>query len=342
MVHGNAEVVSLFEIWLDRARAGKICHATVTACEQDNLACDFAGVADMEFSVPYALDILKLKLGERARASSSPPVENTSADYVSYNLASSPASFDFLSWLVDAEMTRAREGAPAPLKVSFVNESGLNTEYRMGMFLNVMRPMLKLIGAVEGETVGRSKKLFVLRDVSEACRRGDKVPKLKASDKAMDVVSKLVGGYEPITITLRETGVWTYRNSNFEAWTKFAKELMDCGEKVIFVRDTSKAGEPLPGFTTFPLASVNLDVRMALYESSKRNFFVTNGPFSLALFGTKPWVVFNKISEDDPFNSRSFWHEVHGITDQFPWARSDQKMIWGEDSHEKLHPFVNE
>jgi len=46
--------------------------------------------------------------------------ETLDASHVCYKRRhTGPLGFDFIYWLVDAEMTRVREGAPAPLKVAF-------------------------------------------------------------------------------------------------------------------------------------------------------------------------------------------------------------------------------
>lgn len=342
--YGNEEVVKLFEIWLKRARGGQICHATITVCQLPNLmACDFAGVADMEYAVPFVLDTLKLKLYERARISSGPPDKGLTADYVCYNLASSPKSFDFLIWLIDAEMTRRREGAPSPLKVAFTKgqdgKSGIGSPQEQQMFVNVMKPLIKLVGGIEDQRAvgGRASPWYVLRNVTRAAKQ-EQVPHLQASDEARETVRMfLKDGPSPVTVTLRELDSWGHRNSNIEAWKKFADST---GERVIFIRDTAKAGDPILGCMTFPLASLNLDIRMALYEQAKCNLFVPSGPWNLALFGDRPWLMFNKISEDDPYigNRPKFWEESQGIKEgeQFPWSGPNQRIVWKPDTYENI------
>lgn len=345
--YGNSEVVQLLETWLSRAREGQICHATITVCQLPNLmACDFAGVADMDFAIPYALDTLKLKIGERHRLDSGPIPKNLTADYACYNLGSCPTSFDFLTWLIEAEMTRVREGAPSPLKIAFARgqdgKAGLNTDHGRQMFGGVMRPLLPLIGAIEDQAAinGRRNEWYVLKGITEASRSGEPVPKLKPSEEALKTVDGILGGVSPVTITFREQETWKHRNSDIESWMKFSEYLESSGEQVIFVRDTSKAGEPLLGKQTFPLASLNLDIRLALYERAKCNLFTPTGPWNLAIFGSKPWLAFNPVSEDDPYicNRQKFWSESQGINvgEQFPWSSKDQRIIWEADEYEAL------
>lgn len=351
-LYGNKEVVELLTLWLKKAKAGKFCHATITVCELPNLmACDFAGSAEMEFAVPYALDMLKLKLGERVRMGSGPPKKQTTADFACYNLGACPASYDFVAWLIETEMTRVREGAPYPLKVHFARgqdgKVGLETNYRKQMFVSVVRPLLKMVGAVETREAlgGRNNEWYVLKNITEACRNGEEVPILKPSVEAMLTVAQYLDGNSPVTITLRESDVLDHRNSNLQAWLKFSDFLEKEGHTVIFVRDTAKAGEPIKDKLTFPMASLNLDVRLALYEQSKINMFVSNGCWYMSLFGSKPWLMFTPSEEDDPYqcNRPSFWRDSQGINkgEQFPWSSSQQRIIWKSDTYEVLREAWN-
>src|SRR4029079_2629381 len=82
--------------------------------------------------------------------------ESLDASYVCYDCCRGPLGFDFLNWLVDAEMIRIREGAPAPLKVGFwlgksseIIGDELVWHRRQHWLKNVFRPLLQMIGAVE-------------------------------------------------------------------------------------------------------------------------------------------------------------------------------------------------
>lgn len=346
--YGNEEVVEMLRAWLKTAEEGLICHATITAQQMPNLmACAFAGSADLEYAIPHALDTLKLKIAEQQRLHTGPPLkEGFQADRVVYNIADSPLSFDFLPWLIAQEMTRVREGAPAPLRVAFTmgqdGKGGLNNSYRRTMFVNVVQPLLYMIGAVEdqGAIGGRSPRQWIMSPVTVAARAGEPVPRLKPSVAAMEHVGEMLNGTSPVTITLRELDTWAHRNSNLPAWLRFADDLKAQGHCVIFLRDTAKAGEPLLGYDTCPIASTTLAIRLALYEQAKFNFFVPNGPWNLALFGTKPWTMFNQVRPDDPFhcNRPEFWRDSQGIEagTQFPWSLPNQRIVWEADTYEAI------
>lgn len=347
-VPGNAEVVALLERWLEVAREGEACYVALAMIKSPNLMIvDFIGTIEMDLAIEYALDQVKVKIKEAKKKRELPARDpNLTADYVCYDLANYPVSYDFLPWLIDAEMTRVRHNAPAPLKVAFREGQSYTwgiTEYRKVMLEGVVKPLLQLIGAVEdsGALLGRSKDRFTYREVTEAAQAGQSVPTLRASEGAsITVEGWLAGKPAPVIITLREAGHWPHRNSNMAAWLRFAADLEKQGERVIFVRDTGKAEEALLNCETCPMASVNIDIRAALYAQAKCNLFVPNGPWNLALFGDKPWLCFNEIDAGDLFlpNHPGWWRNFQGIDDgeQFPWSKPDQRIIWQRDDYENI------
>jgi hypothetical protein len=77
---------------------------------------------------------------------------------VTYDLGKAPASWDFLNWLINAEIER-RLNDGGPLRVRFVAgpKGGFRddnmprpTDQRQAIFDNVMLPALRLIGAERG------------------------------------------------------------------------------------------------------------------------------------------------------------------------------------------------
>lgn len=338
-VYGNKEIVELLELYLKTAREHPFGGVSIVMVGNPNVvASDFAGEIGLQTLLKDASVLQLHRIQKEISNWTLPPQdESLGKDYVRYNLANGPLGFDFLIWLVDAEMTRRAAGAPAPLKVAFYK--GLDAEKRMQhdnreMWENkVFRPCIDLIGAVYDERAlyGHNKHLFVSRDIVKMAQEGQEVPKLKSK-----------GNYDlpegAVTITLRESEQWPHRNSNLNEWKKFARELKD---RVIFVRDTSQAYGPIDGFETCPLASTNLDARMALYERSKVNLFVSNGPAALALFSDKPWLQFVQTEPDSSHytpNTRKFWKESAGIEvgSQYPWSSPNQRMVWEKDTYENI------
>lgn len=355
--NGNAEVVAMFKQWLERAEQGRIAFAAVVACEHPiHVVTDHRGSLQLAFAANYGLDTLKLLLQEKTASRHMMPEPadyQGNADRVCFDVSQGPACFDFIAWLIIAEMNRIRAGAPAPLKVAFKmidspEEREKHNKLRAKFYEGVILPSLALIGAVEDNNSADAPTLdrYTIGPVVEFAKAGEKVPFLKPSDDGVDAVKEYLeattGGKAPITITLREAPYWEYRNSNLPEWLKVAKYLEGQGEKVIFVRDTAKALEPIEGFETCPAASIDLDTRMALYESAKCNLGVSNGPWMLMLHGTRPWLMFVEPDPMSPFfpETPQFWTQWHGINpglnEQFPWCRADQKIIWKRDNADTI------
>jgi hypothetical protein len=301
----------------------------------------FGGSALSEANAAAVLTRMSAQLNEQVANKTLPDVgADVPANRACYNLPISPLSFDFAIWLIDAEMSRRIAGAPAPLRVAFWHghdgkTGGLEDDHRRQMFSHVVKPLLALVGAVEDPTAidGHYKQFFSSRDIVKRHMEGHEVPKFKApADKLKAMAAR--HNREPVTITLREYTQFAERNSNTEAWLKFADWLKDRGEHVVIVRDTVRALEPLDGYETCPEASLDLHWRIALYETAKMNFFVSNGPACLGHFSDFPWLMFIKPEDDshgyEP-NTPKFWREQVGIemgVGQFPWCRADQRIVW--------------
>ncbi len=306
------------------------------------------GTVSMEQAAGIALNHLKLQVDASIANKIPPRAADAPADRVCYNVPLSPMSFDFICWLVDAEMNRRAEGAPAPLKVAFWfgrdGKTGLVDPYRRQIFDHVVRPMLALVDAVEDETAvdGRYNPFFSPREIVDKARGGQEVPRLHAPADKLKATRQYWWRRPPITITLREAPHYTYRNSNFDAWLRFAHDLKAQGEEVVFVRDTARAHDAVDGFEIFSAASIDLHWRMALYQTAKMNFFTSNGPGALGHFSDFPWLMFIEPQTDDYAyepNTPAFWRDNMGIEmgEQFPWWRPrDQRIIWKTDDYANL------
>lgn len=339
---GNQEVIDCLERCIDLAREKDLRHVAVAlAGYPDNGAVIFAGEIALAKVARETVEHLLRRMDETT-ASCAPPVRDAGLDasFHCYNVASGALGFDFLVWLIDAEMTRRRERARGPLKVGFWlgrEIRGGQAEPKRRIWLdNVFRPALALIGAVEDERAvrGRQVENFTMKTIALAAKRGEAVPRFS---------SPHAGRYEPgmVTITLREATHWPHRNSNLGAWLRLASDLRAAGERVVFIRDTERAFEPLGNFETDPLASVDLVHRMARYETAKANLFIGNGPATLGVFSDKPWLQFVALEDDDSGylpNTAKFWRDNHGIEPggQYPWSRPDQRLVWAPDSYEQI------
>lgn len=307
------------------------------------------GARGLEHTQIAGAEVLKLSLIEQMTSAHMQQPDDGSAEdpqAVGYDLTEGPSCFDFLCWLVINDMRRRRHGVPGPLKVGFrmkqsVEEKGVFDQLRKQMYEKVMIPAVPLIGGVidPDSAMRPSLARYTFAPVVDAARRGEYVPRLSASDEAMAAVKDYVGEHSPpvVTITLRESGYWEHRNSNLPEWQKVAAHLQERGYRVVFVRDTKLASEEIEGFESCPSAAFDLDVRLALYESAFANLFVSNGPWYLALLGSKPWLMFIQLESMSPFfpETPQFWAQYHGIDpmqgEQFPWQTEHQRIVPGRD-----------
>jgi hypothetical protein len=343
---GNDMVVDALKSYLTEAKKGKINYIAIIATViKGDHGIGMAGDAGMVPAVKRGLLEIHQKLKEIEDNNTMPTRdESLGEDYATYNLASCPVSFDFLYWLVETEMGRLRAGAPAPLKVSFWNaRDGVGRLGEPGikrMFEKVLRPMLALFGAVEVDAsqIGRCRNVYTPRFIVPNCIAGEKVPMAHAPAEA---VLQAIKYRDAVTITLREAKHWPHRNSKLKDWLRFARDLKARGERVVFIRDTEKAFEPIEGFETFPLASIDLLVRAAVYEHARFNLFVGNGPAALATFIDRPWFQFVHLEPDGHAyfpNTPTFWARLMGVEQggQFPWCKENQRLIWADDTYEDI------
>ncbi len=336
----NPVVVDLLESYLEAARQGSFDSIAIAMTGYPNIAAlDHAGDLRLEESTKEALEILTGKIARSVAGWALPPHDDSlDHSHVVYHLGRAPIGFDFVVWLINAELQRRLAGAPAPLKVAFwtgcdVGNDGdarLSARGRDHWIDNVFRPALALIGAVEDKRslIGHCPEVYVTRPLVEAAKQGVDIPRLR---------SRLLAPKDSrryITITLREAGHCPERNSKLGAWLSFAKYLEKRGEHVILIRDFDKAEQPLAGFRTQPEVSRNLLLRMALYEHAAANLFVSNGPTILAIFGSRPWLQFVRDADGPP----EFWRDKIGLSpgEQYPWSAPDQRMIWAPDTYENI------
>lgn len=343
-VAGNKECVELLESALEETKKGRTRSVYIVRCEGPAFAdATYGGHTGCEFAANWGLDLLKQALMRPSlpgAASSSP---NLDLSLACYDLKRAPMSFDIVPWLIYQEMTRIRAGAPAPLKVAFTHPAAdrVITPQSKLMIEAVLMPVVSMIGVIDPVAHGAFNRaeFYCNLPVVEAAKRGETVPLLTPNAAAVAAVQQMVGGRPPVTITLREAKHDVLRNSRNDVWLKFAKHLQDAGERVVIIRDTLKAGEPLAGFETCPEASTKLHFRLALYEQAKMNFFISNGPVTLAMFSEAPYIFINELLEHaDSGNRAESWSVYHGTNpgDQLPWARPNQRIVWADETYETM------
>lgn len=345
---GNADVIAKLEAYLAEAQEGSIGAVAIATARHvepgavnHGVKGSFVGVERLYKPLREGMKTLITKLEEYDENNTPPTLsEYLPADYVCYNCARGSMNFDFIPWLIDAEMARIREGMPSPLKVCFWfgrdGKTGFQTKGRRQFLDNVMRPALALIGAVEdlAAVEGRCNEFYLPKNIVVASALGEQVPRLRHPSKTIHYPNL-------VTITLRECEEWPHRNSNIQAWIQFAEDIQRQGFAPIFIRDTAKAFDRVDGFASDPEASIDIQERCALYEAAACNLFVANGPCTLALFGSRPWLTFIETFPDGhryECNTPKFWREGQGIEigSQFPWCSPLQRIVWKKDDYDNI------
>ena len=118
--------------------------------------------------------------------------------------------------------------------------------------------------------------------------------------------------------------------------------MREKGVTPIVVRDTACAfgGESLfDGVLEFPEASLNPQVRLALYEQSEINYTKNNGPGFLQLFAHNRAVYFNAIDEAVPALCSKWFENGYGMSvkekAQYPMTTSNVIFCWGDESFDR-------
>jgi hypothetical protein len=257
-----------------------------------------------------------------------------------YDLARSPPTYDFAIFLANAERERVRRDDPA---LEIMLAPGPNNGFRQdglwppiaqreAMLQQVVIPMawlLPSVKAVRRETPARhefgvGEALFGLRLQAQMLRECI-VPLRAPRPKA--------GRY--VTITLREAQHWPQANSNLPAWLELAKVLKAAGERVVFVRDTLQADQPVPGFKTSPAAARDLTERANLYAGARLNLFVNNGPAWLAFFMDTPSLIFKIFSPNAVCRDELFYRES-GVPRGTQFGQPHQRIVWEDDNADIL------
>lgn len=281
-----------------------------------------------------------------------------------YDLAVGPVSFDFIPFLIRAEMAREDAGCdrlhvvivPAQNGVGgmFRDKRNLYDEHEMRWRLwNLVIPACQLIGATvtlttswaqakqlrsdavypeDWDCQSLNQKAYLLRPILDAARAGRNIPKLHASEHARrNVAGYFAGKGKPVaTITNRNTYEET-RNTVAES-APIARAMVN-DFAVIGIEDT--ADELRRGYG---YGGLNLDLRMACYELATMNIVGNNGPAVLLWFSDAPYWHFGAAM---PFKHwRKFWEEHVGLDvgaeQQLPWAGKNQKLIYKPMSVEAM------
>jgi len=266
--------------------------------------------------------------------------------YVIYDLSLRPPQFDFLCFMAQARTAAQgydihvvfvpREDGGYVLKGKYSDAEAL---YRLG---HICIPACAIYGATYTVLPYREAPLpqgnflkgvnHALESLVEIWEKAGDLYRPKATERASELVAGYVSQFKKpvVTITLRDTWRYEMKNSNTNAWLEFA-ETIEKDFQPVFVPDTGRAFDvwehPYP---CLPVAAVDLDTRLALYEHADMNCFTSNGPGNMCWWTNVPFLFFNSVAEGY-WSKEQFAKARHPVGEQPPYFKDRQKIIWELD-----------
>lgn len=264
-----------------------------------------------------------------------------------YDLAVSPPTYDFLSFLIEAEKARIAAGhthldivfMPGPVGGFRDDNLPPSLAEREGMLHRVCVSACRLLPSVRNVTVRKDRQevsgnIFpegwtVLTPVSRYGIRYFK--NAHRVLRATESTKKAMRREKPyVTITLRQSEHWTDRNSNIPEWQRAAYHIRSIGYDVVWLSDTSVSADA---------ASWDIDLRLAIYEGAVCNLGVNNGPMALLLVSEAPYILFKIITSSAIATTKEFLRS-HGMEDGDQWGENG-KTVWAEDTAETILEAFN-
>lgn len=270
-----------------------------------------------------------------------------------YDFSTSPFSYDFVSFLCMARAQGCDEVVFVPGERDYQKCTPEEQAFRLK---NLLIPLAQLSGGVTVcESREEAKKYEpasfppgytvdkpVMAHMFGQLIRSGRARWLKPTQEARDLVSDHFRE-QPVTITIRESKIKPLRNSKIGEWLKVAEWLENDGFEVVFIPDTDNLEMRFGEFARYPDASLNPDLRAALYERALLNLGIGNGPMGLCMFQTYPYMVFRFQDEGFKEQSAEFLKANNlPVGSQLPWAKPWQKIVWEDDKAENIIPHLKQ
>jgi hypothetical protein len=299
-------------------------------------------------------------------------------DYVTalWDLNEDPMTFDFAFFLVAAELFAYKNGKNT-FFVQFIRSSDaveigppvdsiLDTSDIRWRFENIVIPLINLCPACIGYSVSSHvtslpeliKGKLVYPDLYD----GKYAPRAEYYKEVFHTKENFVGLRAPIkgakyielwkkfnkiennmvTITLRQYNYDPIRNSNIDEWVEFAGFIERQGFTPVFIPDTFSCYEldkRLDDFIVFRDPCWNVSLRMAMYEGSYLNFFVPNGPPTIAQLNRDVASIFMKYCVEGSLQSGADVHKNLGLEigqRKYGFSREYQILSWQDDKFENI------
>ncbi len=153
---------------------------------------------------------------------------------------------------------------------------------------------------------------------------------------AREFLEREAKGRKPIVITLRNYGYTPQRNSRNADWLAFADGLDLDRYAPIFVHDAETVMQPPPADFSRHLvceaASVNLEIRMALYEAAWLNMALMAGPTELCWYNEKArYLLFIAVGSASVQSEKALMLNGHRVGVDLEFAKPLQHIVWEVD-----------
>lgn len=287
-----------------------------------------------------------------------------------YDFAVSPASYDFVLFLVGAAIYRDVAGymdvhvvfVPADTVDGFRRDrKPISVENKIYRRDSLVVPLCRLINAThtvcqsrehaasiiagdvfpEGYTLQKPIPAYWFAEIRDrAASVGNKLPRLHVDAQARDWVASWVGDGPYITLTYRDT-YGEARNSNKANWRSFGEWATDRGWNVIHVPDTEQCGHPEWSGVGVAAAMSPL-IRHALYAGSSMNLGISGAALAVCWFGDLPFLSFKMVA--DYYSTKPAFLERYGlpVNTQLPWAKTNQRLVWEADDLDVIKKHFQE
>ena len=169
----------------------------------------------------------------------------------------------------------------------------------------------------------------------------------RASEQAKNFVNNIYKDDDVITITLRNSEYEPKRNSNLEEWykvyqaikkTRFRPIVIPCFEDCMKNKSYSKYD-----WEVWEPASIELDLRLALYEKSQENLCVVNGTSSVLYLSNCNYHMFKVGANTYRTAEPGFFLQEYGtkIGESPIFSTNDQHFIWENDDASNVLKYLD-
>ena len=262
-----------------------------------------------------------------------------------YDLAVAPPTYDFITFLAAAEDYRKQQGAdvldiviqPGPIFGFRDDNLPPEVDEREAMLWRICVASTRLLPSVRNVEVLRER-----REVDAQFPLGYAVetpipcygamffkgaePVLHATPRARALAKAITGEAPYMVIPVRQAEYWPNRNTNIEAW-KYAVRPFECmGWNVFWIPDTN--GPDVAGAKNVRAASLDIDLRLALYEGAQIVTGLIGGAACLAIFSEAKYLYFH-AHEVGPTTETAYLERL-GMDLREQWTPRG-KVIFGPD-----------